>query len=105
VFELMLRLLLMPMGILHDYPFVAVIPAIVFAFLALAFARGTRAFPILIVAALGWAAYLPYELHMQEWELTVSGPIRFDLVLIAPVLYLLALMAIVATVRAFRAGR
>ena len=105
MFELLLRLLLMPMGLLHDYPFVAVIPAIAFAFLALAFARGTRAFPILIVAALAWAAYLPYELHMHEWEKTVSGPIRVDLLLIAPVLYVLALLVTIATVRAFRAGR
>ncbi len=49
-----------------------------------------------IVATLTWTVYGIYETRMYFWMKTVIAPIRVDLLLIVPVLYLLTIIATIA---------
>jgi hypothetical protein len=83
------------LGIFIERPFLAVIPAALFA---LAFARCRKSG--ILVAALAWLAYLPYELAMKL-RILCSGEcnIRIDLLLIYPFILSLSVFAIVVLVR------
>lgn len=52
------------------------------------------------VAVAAWLAYGIYETGMYFWMQTVIAPIRVDLLFIAPVLYLLAVGALLALLTA-----
>jgi hypothetical protein len=73
-------------------PLLALVPALVF--LAL---WGLSRRHLALVAALAWAAYVPYELGMKL-RILCSGEcnIRVDLLLIYPALVVLSLAALVA---------
>jgi len=83
------------LGVFIQWPFLALAPAAVFGVL---FLKRRRA-PVL-VAALGWLAYFPYEQAMK-WRILCSGEcnIRVDLLLFYPLLLLLSVLAIVAYLR------
>ncbi len=92
------------LGIFIAWPWLALIPAGLFAFL---FIRGRRT--VSFVAALVWLAYVPYE-YAMKLRLLCSGEcnIRVDLLLIYPVLVILSVLAVVAFFRRKRgvdAGR
>ena len=56
--------------------------------------------PAVLVAAVAWLLYMPYEMAMHlRWLCTGECNIRIDLLLIYPVLLLLSLAAVVAAVR------
>ncbi len=89
--------LLEPMGWFHDHIFLAVIVALVFGISAMpslptrrGVARDGGIGWTLLGCAVVWAAYAVYEWTMHLWERTVVAPIRVDLALLAPVLYLAA---------------
>lgn len=85
-------------GIFIEWPYLALIPAVGFAFM---FVR-SRKFVVLLTA-LAWLAYFPYELAMKL-RILCSGEcnIRIDLLLFYPVLALLSLISIYAFVRTSR---
>jgi len=86
------------MSLFIAWPWLALVPAIVFGAL---YARSKR--PRLAIAALAWTAYAVYEYGMQRrWLCTGECNIRVDLLLLYPVLSILSVVAVVAAVRATR---
>jgi len=94
----MLEIFFLPIVILGLLPGTAFIPGI--AFIALYCARREKIAKIsrIIIAGttLAWLIYGIYETRMYFWMKTVIAPIRIDLLLITPVLYLLTIAGIVA---------
>ncbi len=85
-------------GVFIGWPFLALVPAAIFAVLY----SGCRR-PLVLVAALAWLAYYPYELAMKL-RILCSGEcnIRVDLLLFYP---LLALVSAAAAAAYFQAKR
>jgi hypothetical protein len=83
-----------------EHPLLALLPAA--AFLVYYFIRrlatetpGERSQVLWsLLAGIVWFLYTFYEIAMNEWSKTVSGPIRIDLVLVAPFLFLLTAVAV-----------
>jgi len=88
-------------GIFIVWPFLALVPAGVFAFL---FARCRRV--VVLVAALAWLAYFPYEQAMKM-RILCSGEcnIRVDLLLFYPLLLLVSAVAVYVYARSIRRSR
>lgn len=89
------------LGVFVGWPYLALVPAALFAGL---YIRCKRA--VVLVAALAWLAYFPYEQAMKL-RILCSGEcnIRVDLLLLYPVLALLSVFAIVAYAKTTRAAR
>jgi hypothetical protein len=83
------------LGIFIAWPALALGPAAVFGYFYIK--RRSR---VVLVTALLWLAYFPYELGMKL-RILCSGEcnIRVDLLLLYPVLFLLTLASIVVIVR------
>ena len=91
----MIEFILSPFKIFTNFPLAALIPAILFFFL-----WRKRRSKLILSAVILWVVYTAYESYMTYiWSPTVSGPIRVDILLVAPVLYL---MSIVAVIKFFR---
>lgn len=91
-----LDLLFGPVVVLHDRPVLAFVPALAFLLLAVAIRpRARRPSIVLSAAAVVWMLSGVYEMAMHEWEKTVVAPIRVDLLLLAPVLWLVTIAAVV----------
>ena len=83
------------LGILIGWPALALVPAAVFGYF---YMRGRSR--VVLVTALLWLAYFPYELGMKLRILcTGECNIRIDLLLLYPVLLLLTVVSIVLIVR------
>lgn len=84
------------LGIFIGWPFLALLPAGLFA---ASYRRCKR--PVVLVAALAWLAYFPYEQAMKM-RVLCSGEcnIRVDLLLFYPLLALVSVLAIGAAVKA-----
>jgi hypothetical protein len=80
------------LGVFIGWPFLALVPAAVFAVL---YVRCRRT--VALVAALAWLAYFPYEQAMKL-RILCSGEcnIRVDLLLFYPLLLLVSVLALVA---------
>lgn len=89
------------LAIFIAWPFLALVPAVAFA---LAFLRCRKA--VVLVAALAWLAYLPYE-YAMKLRILCSGEcnIRVDLLLFYPVLLLLSAFAVYAFAKSLRKPR
>jgi hypothetical protein len=89
------------LGIFIAWPILALVPSTVFTVMYL----HCRRLPILL-AALAWMAYFPYELAMKM-RLLCSGEcnIRVDLLLFYPLLLLLSILAAVAYLKVRRQTR
>ena len=88
-------------GIFINWPFLALVPAVVFGML---YFRCRRR--VVLVATLAWLAYFPYEQAMKL-RILCSGEcnIRVDLLLFYPILALLTIWAIIAFFKTSRAPR
>lgn len=86
------------LGLFIAWPFLALVPAAIFAVLHVRCRRQAA-----LVAALGWLAYFPYEQAMKL-RILCSGEcnIRVDLLLFYPVLALVSVLAVVSYFRARR---
>lgn len=85
-----------PVVAIHDRPVLAFVPALAFLLLALAMrGRARRPFLALAAASIVWTLFGVYETAMHEWEKTVTAPIRVDLILLTPVLWLVTIVAVV----------
>ena len=95
----MLDILLGPVVAIHGRPVLAFLPAAAFALLAWRM-RGRGRFPFAAPAAASalWTLFGVYETAMHEWEKTVTAPIRVDLILLAPVLWIVTTVGIAAMV-------
>ena len=84
------------MAIFIDHPWLAAAPGA--ALLALWASSRRR---VVLVGAVAWLLYLPYEYGMK-WRILCSGEcnIRVDLLVLYPALAILALLGIVSGVRA-----
>ena len=91
----------MILGIFINWPFLALVLAVVFGML---YFRCRR--PVVLVATLAWFAYFPYEQAMKL-RILCSGEcnIRVDLLLFYPILAVLTLWAIIAFFKTSRAPR
>ena len=91
----------MILGIFINWPFLALVPAVVFGML---YFRCRRR--VVLVATLAWLAYFPYEQSMKL-RILCSGEcnIRVDLLLFYPILALLTIWAIIAFFKTNRAPR
>jgi hypothetical protein len=95
-----LGLFLTPLGLFVSHPFLAFLPAL--AFLGYYFVRRPAAAALKVpgqvrwslVAGLLWTVYALYELAMYQWSRTVIAPIRIDLFLVGPLLYVLTAAAL-----------
>jgi apolipoprotein N-acyltransferase len=96
-----------PVVAIHGRPVLAFLPALAFALLALAMrGRARRPAIVLALVSAAWTVFGIYETAMREWEKTVSAPIRVDLVLLTPVLWLMTMIGIgAATMSILRARR
>ena len=88
--------LLQTMAILMEYPLLATIPFLVLTGLYLWTKRR-----FILIVAICWASYIPYEYGMK-WRLLCSGEcnIRIDLLLIYPALLVLSVFSIGIAIRA-----
>lgn len=100
----MLEILFLPIALMASLPGAALLPGALF--LILYFRRrkvlsGIRRATIILTAIL-WTVYGIYETYMYFWMQTVIAPIRVDLLLIAPVLYLATIIGAIAAMRSRR---
>ena len=91
--------LLSVMAILIEYPLLALAPVVLFLYLF-----SVLKAKVILVTAILWAAYVPYEYGMKL-RLLCSGEcnVRVDLLLIYPLLIVLSLASLVVFVRTRRA--
>ena len=94
----MLEILFFPVVFLATFPGGALLPAI--GLMVVYLQRRNRISKLrrvtVIVATLAWMVYGIYETRMYFWMKTVIAPIRVDLLLIVPVLYLVTIVAAIA---------
>lgn len=94
----MLEILFLPVVLLAVFPGGALLPAFILTVLYLKRRSGMTKLrrAATIVATLTWIVYGIYETRMYFWMKTVIAPIRVDLLLIVPVLYLITIIATIA---------
>jgi hypothetical protein len=99
-----------PVALLTAFPLGALVPAGAFFAFFLKF-RGRTQTPDMkravfwtLAAGLVWLAYALYKLKMHQWSKTVVAPIRVDLLLLTPILYLFTIFGIWNVRRLFKAG-
>jgi hypothetical protein len=104
-----IELFLAPFVLFVYRPWLAVLPTAVFAIAGLIpfMARRREEYGVaaLLLACGGaWAAYALYEWRMSLWSQTVIAPIRIDMFVVAPVLYLVTAVGLwgVSTLGRFR---
>jgi hypothetical protein len=99
-----MKTLYYPINWFIERPYLAILPVLIFGFCYFSFRSrsATVARRIALTAAILWLLYANYEWRMFLWSKTVSAPIRVDLLLIAPVLYLATLAGLVAAIVGFR---
>ena len=107
--EGLLFMLLRPMSCFVDRPLLALLPAGVFIgiwALVRAALRGRHRWIHIALwsAASAWLLYAVYEWRMDQWERTVTAPIRVDMLLVAPILEFFSLVGLVAVWRGFQAA-
>lgn len=98
--------LLAPVKLFVERPALAFVPAALFGLLFLTHLprrrRGERKWAgvLLLLSALFWLGYACWESYMYRWSRTVVAPIRLDLLLFAPALYVATAVGLVAGVAA-----
>lgn len=88
-----------PMSLFTKLPYLAFVPTLIFAASWLAAPTKKRSRHFIAFAAVAWAIYGVYEIYMAEWSKTVSAPIRADLLLIAPLMYVCTSIAAVILIQ------
>ena len=106
-----LSLLLAPISIFVDHPYLGLLPAALFLVYYLVRRPAAKSLRVpglvrwSLFSGLCWLAYTIYEFQMQAWSRTVMGAIRVDLVLVAPILLILTVTAIWGCIRFERVAR
>ena len=97
-----------PIAVMVGYPLLALAPA--GGFLGFYFWRRNReeassykkALFRVLLGGVAWLIFAVYEYRMYHWSKTVVAPIRVDLLLITPILYLFTIAGILAVWRIFK---
>jgi hypothetical protein len=99
-----MKMVYYPINWFVERPYLAIFPVLIFGFCYFGLRSGAAkvARRIALTAAILWLLYAIYEWRMFLWSQTVSAPIRIDLLLIAPVLYLITAVGLVASILGFR---
>jgi hypothetical protein len=101
----MLEILFFPIVLLASLPGTAMIPAAIFV--GVYFKRRNRITKfgriLTICVTLLWTVYGVYETGMYFWMKKVIAPIRVDLLLIIPILYLVTIVGTIALIKTKRA--
>ena len=97
----MLELLFFPIVLMASLPGTAIIPAVIFAVLYIKKRnRISKLGQIITIAVtLVWTIYGMYEAGMYFWMKKVIAPIRVDLLLISPILYLVTIVGIITLIK------
>ena len=98
------RAIFSPIGIIVSVPGLALLPAGIFLggwWISPRQAASSGA----LIAGIAWLMYAIYETRMYFWAKTVHAPIRLDLMIIAPVLYLLSIVGIMSWIVGRRRAR
>lgn len=97
----MLEILSFPIVLMASLPGTTMIPAAIFV--GLYIKKRNRIFKfsriLTICVALVWTIYGLYETGMYFWMKTVIAPIRVDLLLIVPILYLVTIVGTIALIK------
>ncbi len=93
-----------PMALMVDRPYLALVPALGCTIGWTRYRPAPRA-RLLLFTAIAWVAYAAYETRMYFWAKTVTAPIRVDLLLFGPALYVVTLGAAVRWWNLQRAAR
>jgi hypothetical protein len=104
---MVMDVLFYPFAWFMEWPYLTAIPALIFGLAHLGFRRGSAGLErIIMVGVAGlWIIYGIYEWRMRIWSQTVQNPIRIDLLLIAPLLYIATGVGLVALVIGFARRR
>ena len=95
----MLGSVLAAWAVFIEYPWAALVPALVFQVLWLArFHRGgtTALKAASVIPVVAWVLYALYEWRMKLWSETVIAPIRIDLLIVIPALAVLSGIGVMA---------
>ncbi|MEA2692025.1 MAG: hypothetical protein QOJ16_1412 [Acidobacteriota bacterium] len=91
-------------------PYLSVLPALVFFVLGARALIGGKGFSreggaVMLLVGLGWAIYTAYQVVMAAWSLTVSGPIRVDILIVVPIMGVISFIGgkVPGSLSAFRA--
>ena len=102
----MTYVLLYPFNWFIERPYLAIIPSVIFGFcywrLRAASNAGSRR--VVLAAAILWSLYAIFEWRMYLWSHSVSNPnpIRIDLLLLGPLLYLGTIGGLIGSIVGFR---
>jgi hypothetical protein len=99
-----MKTLYYPINWFIERPYLAILPVLIFGFCYFGLRSGSArvARRITLTVAILWLLYAIYEWRMFLWSQTVSAPIRVDLLLIAPLLYLITISGLIACIVGFR---
>ena len=97
----MLEILFFPIVLMASLPGTAMIPAAIFAGLYIKKRNRISKFSRMLTfcVTLVWTTYGVYETGMYFWMNTVIAPIRVDLLLIVPILYLVTIVGTIALIK------
>ncbi len=100
----MLEILFFPIVLMASLPGTAIIPAAIFAGLYIKKRNRISKFGriLTICVTFVWTTYAVYETGMYFWMKTVIAPIRVDLLLIVPILYLVTIAGTIALIKTKR---
>ena len=86
-----MEFLYLPFNIFVFFPPLAFLVAFAFLILLLKFHKKANSFSyLLLITSLLWVIYGIWEIKMFYWSKTVIAPIRIDLLLIVPFLYIIS---------------
>ena len=95
-----MEILFLPFQIFILFPPLAFVVAGVFLALFLNARKKLKSVNfLLLITVIVWFVYGLWELYMHYWSKTVVAPIRVDLLLIAPLLYLISVLGLVSYYR------
>ena len=95
-----MEILFLPFQIFILFPPLAFVVAGVFLALFLNARKKLKSVNfLLLITVIVWFVYGLWELYMHYWSKTVVAPIRVDLLLIAPLLYLISVLGLVSYFR------
>ncbi len=95
-----MEFLFLPFQIFVLFPPLAFIVAVAFLILFLNFSKRLKTLNyLLLITIICWAIYGLWEIKMLYWSKTVVSPIKLDLVLIVPILYLISVFGLISYYR------
>ena len=105
IFPILLNIFFIPIRLCVAIPYLAFLPAFLFglyAYIDLKRGGSNKLRWGLLWPSIIWGIYGIYEVGMYFWSKTVDIPIRVDLLLVTPVIYLTTFMGIIALLNMYK---